>query len=93
MKKGIIIGVLFCLCLGAANKPQFWQDVLQVKPTTAWQKLFGYGDVAFLAHGQWKNRQLLDGQGAVIAAMKKEMDAMNARLTALEPVVDPNEVK
>lgn len=105
MKKGIIIGtwativlsLCLSLCFGAAA-PKYWNDVLQVKPSTEWQKLYGWGDVAFLAHGQWVNRQLLDGQGAVIAAMKKEMDEIKARLTALEPAPaakpdDPNNIE
>lgn len=84
---GIIVGLTgLVLCLGAAAPPTYWQDLLQVKPSTEWQKLYGYGEVSFLAHGQWVNRQLLDGQGKVIAAMKKEIEALKA-------VVDPNEAK
>lgn len=51
---------------------------------------------SFLAHGQWRHNQLINGQGVVIAAMKKEMDALRERVAALEDPNgpgDPNEVE
>jgi len=93
MKKGIVIGVLLCLFLGAAKPPKFWRDLLakQIKPTQEWHELYGYGDTSWLAHNAWVQKQLLDGQGAVIASMKKDIDELRDMVVAIDPP-DPNEV-
>ena len=77
------------LVMGSAKPPKYWRDILQIKPTQEWFELYGYGDESWLAHDAWVSKQLLDGQGKVIAALKKEMEALKVRVAVLE-VGDPN---
>ena len=83
MKKGILIGILLCLCLGAAKKvPKYWQDVI-LKPEQAWIEAYGYRNESILAYNVRSLILIAKQQEQVITALKKELDALN----------DPNEVK
>ncbi|MEE9365896.1 MAG: hypothetical protein V3W44_04330 [Dehalococcoidales bacterium] len=92
-KKRILLCVfsilLFCV---AASPPKFWHGLLRT-PTAEWAGAYGTGDTSTIAYNCWTNRQLVDGQGKVIAAMKKELDELKAVVDTLpDPnVVDPNE--
>ncbi len=84
MKKGILIGVLFCLCLGAATKkvPKYWQDII-LKPEQAWIEAYGYDNESILAYNVRSLILIAKQQEEVISALKKELDALS----------DPNEVE
>ena len=88
-------GLTFSAFAGSGQPPKFWKDLLQVKPTTEWNEVYGWSDASFLAHGQWVNRQVLDNfikvQAEAMAAMKAKVDELEARLNVLDPN-DPNEV-
>lgn len=94
MKKVNVIWVVLCVLLlcSAAAPPKFWAGMLR-GPTAEWAGAYGTANESWLAYNTWVNIQLLDGQGAVIAEMKKELDALRAVVEALpDPnVVDPNE--
>ena len=83
MKKGILIGILLCLCLGAAaNKvSKYWQDVI-LKPEQAWIEAYGYNNESILAYNVRSLILIARQQKEVITALKKEMDALS----------DPNNV-
>ena len=83
MKKGIIIGILLCLCLGAAAKkvPKYWQDII-LKPEQAWIEAYGYNNESILAYNVRSLILIARQQKEVITALKKEMDALS----------DPNNV-
>ncbi len=84
MKKGILIGILLCLCLGAATKkvPKYWQDTI-LKPEQAWIEAYGYNNESILAYNVRSLIRVAQQQEIVITALKKELDALS----------DPNEVK
>ena len=90
MKKGILIGILLCLCLGAAAKkvPKYWQDVI-LKPEQAWIEAYGYNNESILAYNVKSLIRIAQQQEKVIAALKKELDA----LSEPKEIEDPNEVK
>jgi len=83
MKKGILIGILLCLCLGAAAKkaPKYWQDII-LKPEQAWIEAYGYNNESILAYNVRSLIMIAKQQEVVISALKKELDALS----------DPNEV-
>lgn len=84
MKKGILIGILLCLCLGAAAKkvPKYWQDII-LKPEQAWIEAYGYNNESILAYNVRTLILIAKQQEEVITALKKELDNLT----------DPNEVK
>ena len=84
MKKGILIGILLCLCLGAAAKkvPKYWQDTI-LKPEHAWIEAYGYNNESILAYNVRSLILIAKQQERVITALKKELDALS----------NPNEVK
>lgn len=96
MKKGIIIGILLCLCLGAASKKtqRYWQDTI-LKPEQAWIEAYGYNNESVLAYNIRSLIKVAQQQEIVLTALKKELDALtNKELDALiDFVSDPNEVK
>ena len=50
MKKGILIGVVLTLCLGAiAPRAKYWQDVI-LKPNQGWIESYGYGGESVLGY-------------------------------------------
>ncbi len=90
MKKGILIGILLCLCLGAVAKkvPKYWQDII-LKPEQAWIEAYGYNNESILAYNVRSLILIAKQQEEVISALKKELDA----LSEPKEVEDPNEVK
>ena len=90
MKKGILIGILFCLCLGAAAEkvPKYWQDVI-LKPKQTWIETYGYNNESILAYNVRSLILIARQQEEVITALKKELDA----LSDPKEIEDPNEVK
>lgn len=78
MKKGILIGIVFCLCIGALPIPKFWQGLLR-SPTPEWVGQYGTGAESYLAYNAWIDRQLIDAQAKVIAEMKKEIEELKER--------------
>jgi hypothetical protein len=90
MKKGILIGIVLCLCLGAAvsKAPKYWQDII-LKPEQAWIEAYGYNNESILAYNVKSLIRIAQQQEKVIAALKKELDA----LTEPKEIEDPNEVK
>ena len=75
MKKGILIGILLCLCLGAAAKkvPKYWQDII-LKPEQAWIEAYGYNNESILAYNVRSLILIARQQEEVISALKKELD-------------------
>lgn len=83
MKRGIIIGIVLCLCLGAQPASKYWQDVLR-KPNQAWIERYGYNNESVLA---FNVRSLLEVQ----ETMARTIAALQADVEALESPVDVNE--
>ena len=88
MKKGILIGIVLCLCLGAAAPvSKYWQDVIR-KPNQVWITAYGYNNESVLA---FNVRSILEAQDAMarqIVALKATMEALQVDVN--EPT-DPNE--
>ena len=84
MKKGILIGIVLCLCLGAASQKvsKYWQDII-LKPEQAWIEAYGYNNESILAYNVKSLIRIAQQQEKVITALKKELDALS----------DPNEIK
>jgi hypothetical protein len=83
MKKGIVIGIVLCLCLGAAQPiSKYWQDVIR-KPNQTWIEQYGYDNESVLA---FNVRSLLEVQNN----MARELVELKAQVASL---ADPNEVE
>jgi hypothetical protein len=78
MKRGIVIGMLLTLCLGAARS-KYWQDVL-LKPNQAWIESYGHNPDSVMAYNV---RKLIEAQSAA----NKEITALKLSLS------DPNDSK
>lgn len=78
MKKGILIAVLLCLCLGAASKkaPKYWQDTI-LKPEQAWIEAYGYNNESVLAYNVRSLIRIAQQQEIVITALKNELDSVD----------------
>jgi hypothetical protein len=80
---GSLLTLATVVLIGAAA-PKLWQGML-LAPTAEWSGHYGTNRDSYLAYNCWVQKQLIDGQGKVIAAMKKDI----ARLQ----LQDPNSLK
>lgn len=88
----IVFGLLLLLIAGilaASDKaPKYWQDII-LKPEQAWIEAYGYNNESILAYNVKSLIRIAQQQERVIAALKKELNA----LSDPKEVKDPNEVK
>ena len=91
MKRGILIGIVLCLCLGAvAPVSRYWQDVLR-KPNQQWIETYGHREDSILA---FNVRSLLEVQNRIaqeLVALQAKVDALDPNAKP-QPTNDPNEV-
>lgn len=84
MKKGIIIGIVFCLCMSAvAPVSRHWQNEVP-RLSQQWLNVYGYDPHSVLAYSAWKHERS-------IQMMEMKLKAVEARLARLEKPVDPND--
>ncbi len=101
MKKKHILYSVFCILLFcfAATPPKFWHKLLWT-PNAEWIGAYGAGDISWLAFNSYTNTQLLNGQGEVIAAIKKDYGLQLALIekelaelkAVIEAMPDPNNI-
>lgn len=109
MKKLALITLFMVAGCGAEPEiktGKYWQDAI-LKPNQSWKEAYGTDKDSVLAHGVAQITRAINAQARAIGDLKKEQEAltgivkaqvktirtMDARMMALEPVVDPNEVK
>ena len=81
--QGLLLGIVLILCIGAARQaPKHWKDVL-LRVDQQWFNAYGDYPESALAYNVLRQQQIIQAQGVAIQDHE-------ARLKALEAVVDPN---
>ena len=96
--KGIVIGIMVCLCLGAAARREYWQDKI-LQPNQGWIEKVGQVCIherndGMLAYNVLTLLDIQQQDGARFTALNAELAAVKARLNAIEEqLTDPNTPK
>lgn len=86
MRKGLVLGILFCICLGAAaprtaQAPKDWSGAL-LTLDNPWLSTYGYDHESILAYNAWRHNRAIN-------ALAAQIRALDVRLSAIEPKPEP----